>query len=234
MAKKRTAKNAKKVLEKPRVVKEPSEDKGLDGVTIVSTAAGAFIGNILAPGIGGILAGGLIGGTIGAKDKKEIKMAKIPVFYTFHFDNDVMRVQQVRNIGSIEGNPPTTPNEWERLKQAGKAAVQNWIDKNMKYKRCVIVLIGSDTANRPWVNYEIEKAWNSGKALLGIHIHNLSCPRNGKCRKGKNPFTEFSLNDGTKLSTLVPCYDPNPASTYQEIATNISSWINNAIKNKQN
>ena len=42
-------------------------------------------------------------------------MAKIPVFYSFHFDNDVMRVQQIRNIGSIEGNPPTTPNEWKNL-----------------------------------------------------------------------------------------------------------------------
>lgn len=31
-------------------------------------------------------------------------MAKRQVFYSFHFDNDVMRVQQVRNIGAIEGN----------------------------------------------------------------------------------------------------------------------------------
>ncbi len=33
-------------------------------------------------------------------------MAKVPVFYSFHFDNDVMRVQQIRNIGAIEDNKP--------------------------------------------------------------------------------------------------------------------------------
>lgn len=161
-------------------------------------------------------------------------MAKIPVFYSFHFDNDVMRVQQIRNIGSIEGNPPTTPNEWETLKRTGKQAVENWINKNMKYKRCIIVLIGSETASRPWVEHEIIKAWNDGKALLGIYIHNLRCPRNGTSRKGKNPFNFIKLNDGRVMSSVVPCYDPDSLNAYQDISNNISSWIDNAIQNKVN
>lgn len=161
-------------------------------------------------------------------------MAKIPVFYSFHFDNDVMRVQQIRNIGSIEGNPPTTPNEWETLKRTGKKAVENWINQNMKYKRCIIVLIGSETASRPWVEHEIIKAWNDGKALLGIHIHNLKCPRNGTCRKGKNPFDLIKLDDGRAMSSIVPCYEPNSLNAYQDIANNISSWIEHAIRHKVN
>ncbi len=28
---------------------------------------------------------------------------KRKVFYSFHFDNDVMRVQQIRNMGVLEG-----------------------------------------------------------------------------------------------------------------------------------
>src|SRR5437879_9799589 len=107
-------------------------------------------------------------------------MAKEPVFYSFHFDNDVVRVQQIRNMGVIEGNEPVSPNEWERLKGKGDPAVERWIDDNMKYKRCVVVLIGSDTANRPWVRYEIKKAWDDGRGLLGVYIHNLKCPRTGK------------------------------------------------------
>jgi hypothetical protein len=161
-------------------------------------------------------------------------MAKIPVFYSFHFDNDVMRVQQIRNIGSVEGNPPTTPNEWETLKRTGKKAVENWIDQNMKYKRCIIVLIGSETASRPWVEHEIIKAWNDGKALLGIHIHNLRCPRNGTSRKGRNPFDLIKFNDGRAMSSVVPCYDPNSLNAYQDIANNISSWIDHAIRQKVN
>lgn len=161
-------------------------------------------------------------------------MTKIPVFYSFHFDNDVMRVQQIRNIGILEGNSPASPNEWEQLKRTGKTAVERWIEDNMRYKRCVIVLIGSDTANRHWVKYEIEKAWNDKRALLGIYIHNLKCPRNGFSKKGKNPFDELQLENGTKLSSLVPCYDPSPSSAYDDIAESIKNWIHFAIKNKPN
>ena len=161
-------------------------------------------------------------------------MAKIPVFYSFHFDNDVMSVQQIRNIGSIQGNPPTTPNDWETLKRTGKKAVEDWIAQNMKYKRCIIVLIGRETAARPWVEHESIKAWNDEKALLGIHIHNLKCPRNGTSRKGKNPFDLIKFTDGRAMSSVVPCYDPSSLNAYQEISSNISDWIDHAIQHKAN
>jgi len=156
-------------------------------------------------------------------------MAIKPVFYSFHYDNDVMRVQQIRNIGALDGNTPTSPNEWERLKRSGDAAVKRWIDDNMKYKRCLVVLVGAETANRPWVRYEIEKAWNDGKAIIGIYIHNINCPRFGTCGKGQNPFDTFYLQNGQKLSSLVSCYDPNPLYAYTDIAANIESWIDTAI-----
>lgn len=223
---------------KIKIITPPKRKNSLEPLSernvLLPVAAGAFIGNLFFPGIGGIVGGGLLGGVIGSPEKEDKKMAKIPVFYSFHFDNDVMRVQLVRNIGTIEGNAQTSPNEWEKLKRAGDKAVQNWIDQNMKYKRCVIVLIGSDTANRPWVKYEIEKAWSDGKALLGIHIHNLKCARNGTSRKGRNPFDDLKFDDGRKLSSVVPCYDPNPLYAYSEISDNIAGWINHAIANKAN
>lgn len=209
------------------------DESGVSGI-VLPAAIGAFLGNLIAPGIGGVVIGSLAGGAIGAKSTKERIMAKVPVFYSFHFDNDVMRVQQIRNIGSIEGNAPTTPNEWEKLKRTGKRAVENWIDQNMKYKRCIIVLIGSGTAGRPWVEHEIIKAWNDGKALLGIYIHNIKCPRGGTGRKGRNPFDLIKFNDGRKLSSVVPCYDPDSANAYQDISNNIARWIDQAIKNKAN
>ena len=129
-------------------------------------------------------------------------MAGRQVFYSFHFDNDVFRTQQIRNIGVVEAAKPVSPNEWE---EAGKKpdGIKKWIDDNMKYKSCVIVLVGSETSTRPWVKYEIAKAWNDGKGLVGIHIHNLRDPRTskmppyyGKCSKGNNPFSQFMLEDG--------------------------------------
>lgn len=157
-------------------------------------------------------------------------MAKPKVFYSFHFGNDVMRVQQIRNMGVIEGNAPVTPNEWEEVKRKGTASVENWIHENMNYKDCVVVLIGSETAKRPWVLYEIEKAWKEGRKLVGIYIHNIKCPNNGTCAPGENPFSKITTNRGQKLSELIPCYNPSSSDAYNDIARNIDMWINSAAK----
>jgi hypothetical protein len=156
-------------------------------------------------------------------------MPKRKIFYSFHFDNDVMRVQQIRNIGALEDNKPISVNGWEEVKRKGKASIEKWISDNMANRSCVVVLIGEETANRPWVKYEIEKAWNNGKGLLGIYIHNLRCPRNGICRKGQNPFDLFNFKDGKKLSSVVKCYNPNPTDAYNDIKNYLEDWIETAI-----
>lgn len=116
---------------------------------------------------------------------------KRQIFYSFHYQKDVFRVQQIRNIGSLEDNEPVSVNDWETVKRRGDNAIKNWIEDTIYYRSCVVVLIGEKTATRKWVQYEIEHAWNTGKALIGIYIHNLKDPRNGKSRKGENPFAYF-------------------------------------------
>ena len=157
---------------------------------------------------------------------------KRKVFYSFHYDNDVFRVQQIRNIGVLEGDEPVSKNEWETVKRGGDTAIRNWIDKNMKYKDCV-VLIGSETASRPWVNYEIQKALDSGKALLGIHIHNLKDMQKRTCQKGANPFDNIRLQNGWYLSDYVKCHDPNSWDAYNDIADHLGDWVEDAIRNKR-
>ncbi|MGZ4956164.1 MAG: TIR domain-containing protein [Methylobacter sp.] len=155
-------------------------------------------------------------------------MAKRQIFYSFHFDNDVMRVQQIRNIGALEDNQPTSPNQWEEVKRKGNASIEKWIDDNMKGRSCVVVLVGEETSARPWVQYEIKKAWEDGKGLLGIHIHNLKCPRNGKGKKGNNPFDQFTFKQGGKV--IVPkCYIPSTDNAYGDIAISLEDWVEAAI-----
>ena len=160
-------------------------------------------------------------------------MAKRQVFYSFHFDYDVMRVQQIRNMGALEENKPVSVNEWEAVKKKGRSATEKWIDDNMRYRSCVVVLVGADTANRPWVKYEIEKAWNDDKGLFGIYIHNLKCPRNGYGTQGANPFNQFNLQSGKKLSSIVSCYNPTASDAYKSIAGNMESWVEAAIAQRQ-
>jgi hypothetical protein len=88
------------------------------------------------------------------------------VFYSFHFDNDCVRTSQVRNIGALEGNTPVSSNKWEEVKRGGDAAIKKWIADNMSGRSCIVVLVGSQTASRPWVKYEIKKGWEDGKGIL--------------------------------------------------------------------
>lgn len=155
-------------------------------------------------------------------------MAKRRIFYSFHFDNDVMRVHQIRNMGALEDNKPISANSWEEVKKKGRKSIEDWIDDNMRNRSCVVVLIGQETAHRPWVKYEIKKAWEEGKGLLGIHIHNIKCPRNGKSAKGTNPFDQFTFKSGTDV--IVPkCYNPPTDDAYNYIKNNLEIWVEAAI-----
>lgn len=95
-------------------------------------------------------------------------------------------------------------------------------------------MIGEDTANRRWIKYEIQKAWNSGKGVLGIFVHNLKDLKNGESRKGRNPFDQFKFADNSRLSNVVKCYDPDFSDAYNNIAENIEGWIEEAISTRKN
>lgn len=83
----------------------------------------------------------------------------------------------------------------------------------MQYRSCVVVLVGEETANRKWVQYEIKKAWEDGKRVVGIYIHNLKDPRYGTSRMGTNPFDSFTIGN-QKLSNIVKCYNPTHSDAY--------------------
>ena len=166
---------------------------------------------------------------------------KRQIFYSFHYDNDVFRVQQIRNIGALEDNEPVSANNWEEVKKGKDPAIEKWINENMKNRTCVVVLIGEGTAQRPWVRYEIKKAWKDGKGILGIHIHNLKCAKTikanpnstGKCSKGSNPFDSFTIN-GKDMSSIVHCYNPDSINPYKDIKENLEKWVEAAIEIRNN
>ena len=93
-------------------------------------------------------------------------------FYSFHYIPDNWRAGQVRKMGVLEGNSPASDNDWEEVKKAD-STIQKWIDGQLNGKSVAIILIGSKTAGRKWIKYEIKKAWKDKKGVLGIYIHNL-------------------------------------------------------------
>jgi len=151
-------------------------------------------------------------------------MAK-KLFYSFHFDRDVWRTSQVRNIGTVEGRPPVDQNKWEEVKRGGDAAIERWIDTQMADRHCLVVLIGAETASRKWITYEIKKAWANRIGVFGIRIHRLLDASGNPDVAGPNPFSD-----------IVSVYDPpGPRSTdaYAHIAQNIANWVEVAIQNRK-
>lgn len=154
-------------------------------------------------------------------------MATKTVFYSFHYERDVHRVQLVRNINALEGQPLLNSQDWEAVRQNGPQAIKNWIHNQMKYKRAVVVLIGQQTAGRSWVTYEIEKAWAEKKPLVGIQIHGLSSFGSSD-REGPNPFAQVSGVSG------IPVFDPtvrdgrgnvDTKATHSKLTSNLESWV---------
>lgn len=153
------------------------------------------------------------------------------VFYSFHYERDVHRVQLVRHINALEGQPLLNAQKWEEVNRRGAQAIKNWIHEQMGYKKAVIVLIGKETASRPWVIYEIEKAWADKKPLLGIRIHGLSSFGSVDAA-GANPFTKAS-GVGS-----VPIFDPtcqdwygriDSQATYRKLTDNLESWSTQGV-----
>ncbi|MHB8290594.1 MAG: TIR domain-containing protein [Acidimicrobiales bacterium] len=153
------------------------------------------------------------------------------VFFSFHYVPDSWRASQVRQIGSIEGNAAISDNDWEKVTKAGDQAIKKWIAGQMSGKSCEVVLIGTATAGRKWINYEITEAWKANKGVVGIYVHRLKDANQQQSTKGANPFSGFNIN-GTSFASIVKAYDPpysDSKQAYKYIANNIERFVEEAI-----
>lgn len=162
---------------------------------------------------------------------------KRQIFYSFHYKPDCWRASQVRNIGAIEGNKPASDNDWEEISKS-EDAIKRWIKGQMEYRSCTIILVGKETANRKWINYEIVQSWKAGMGVVAIHVCGLKNYDGYITTQGDNPFNYISYgNDGKKLSSIAKCYNPagaNSKERYDWISRNISAMVEEAIKIRNN
>lgn len=98
------------------------------------------------------------------------------VFFSFHYQRDLWRVNVVRNSGVIDGVAAAGFHDaslWEETQRKGEDAVKRLIDVGLNGTSVTVVLIGAETATRRYVSYEIDKSIARGNGLLGILIHNI-------------------------------------------------------------
>lgn len=98
------------------------------------------------------------------------------VFFSFHYQRDVWRVNQIRNLPEIIGTSAAGFQDaslWEKAKKEGDTAIKRMIDNALEGTTVTVVCVGNQTANRKYVDYEIIKSLERGNGLVAVQIHHL-------------------------------------------------------------
>jgi len=154
------------------------------------------------------------------------------VYFSFHYQRDIQRVQIVRNAWVCYPSNRKAGyfdrGLWEEAQTKGARAIESLINDGMRDTGVTVVLIGAETSNRRWVNYEIEQSILLKKGLLGIRIHQLAPLQLRTDYPGSNPFDAYSPYSFSSIRTAyqVPIYDwVNDRGYY-----NLGNWVEQAAR----
>ncbi len=98
------------------------------------------------------------------------------VFFSFHYQRDIWRVNQIRNIPNVTGCAAAGFQDgsiWEEAKKKGDAAIKALINEGLKNTTVTVVCVGSKTAGRKYINYEIEQSIARGNGVVAVQIHHM-------------------------------------------------------------
>ncbi len=112
------------------------------------------------------------------------------VFFSFHYQRDIFRVNQIRNLPEIIDQAAAGFKDsslWEEAKKKGDADVKRLIDNGLHGTSVTVVCIGSQTAGRKFINYEIQKSIDRGNGIVGVQIHHLTPPNAPADPVGRTP-----------------------------------------------
>jgi hypothetical protein len=156
------------------------------------------------------------------------------VFFSFHYERDIWRANVVRNSWVTQDREAAgfwDASLWEEAKKKGDAAIKQMIDDALRNTSVTAVLIGTETASRPYVKYELIQSYNKTprNGMLGVYIHGIKDINGRTDPKGPNPFDQLYVErNGQKvfLSSLYRTYDWVLNDGY----TNFGAWVEQAAK----
>ncbi|MBI3782841.1 MAG: TIR domain-containing protein [Deltaproteobacteria bacterium] len=124
------------------------------------------------------------------------------VFFSFHYDDDVWRANQVRNSNVVAGADVAgffDHSEYQEAKKEGKTGIENMIRGHLRNTSVTVVLMGTHTWERPWVKFEISESAGRKNGFLGIYIHHLKNQQGVTSMRG----SKAAVPSGVEF----PCYD---------------------------
>jgi hypothetical protein len=124
-------------------------------------------------------------------------------FFSFHYRSDVSRSYVVKNSQIVKDHEDAgflDSSAFEKAKNENPDSLKRFLRKEMDGSSVVCVLIGADTATRPWVRFELLQALWDGRGLLGIRIHAIQDLNKRTTLPGTNPFDVLGIYVvGTKV-----------------------------------
>ncbi|MEK0158549.1 TIR domain-containing protein [Pseudoalteromonas piscicida] len=106
---------------------------------------------------------------------------KIKNVFVSHHHKDDASVDGLANMVSGKGykfrnsSIRVKPENQQRLdqKKVSDNTIKRLLKMKMKWASQVIVVVGKETHQRPWVNWEIETAHKLGKPIIGVYENGL-------------------------------------------------------------
>lgn len=138
------------------------------------------------------------------------------VFFSFHYDRDIWRVNQIRNIGEIVGVAAAGFQDaslWEEAKTKGDKVIKALIDNGLANTSVTVVCIGAKSAGRKYIDYEIEQSIARENGIVALRINHL-----------KDRFGEADPVGATPQAIVAAGI---PIRTYVDHAT-LKKWIDEA------
>lgn len=133
---------------------------------------------------------------------------KRKVFFSFHYQNDIWRVNQVRNSWRFQHETQREAEGffdasiWERSKRTSDDALKALIREGLTGTSVTCILAGEQTYLRRWVRYEIARSLVKGNGLLVVKVNRLKDRSGLISSAGENPLNyigTYRSSDGRIL-----------------------------------
>jgi hypothetical protein len=128
------------------------------------------------------------------------------VFFSFHYQDVIdFRANVVRQHWLTKPDREVAgffdASIWSNAKLAGDVGIKRVINAGLEGTSVTCVLVGSATASRRWVRYEIMRSFRRGNALLSVHINSIKGRDQQVKLPGTNPLTQLGITFSESGST---------------------------------
>lgn len=161
-------------------------------------------------------------------------------FFSFHYKPDNQRAEVVKNSWVTKSNRQAAgffnSSAFETKQRTSPDALKDFLTGQLKGTSVTCVLVGAETALRPWVRYELVRSFHRGNGLLAVRIHGIRDWNQQPAAAGANPFDQLAYrvaNDRVYWQQLGngawSDYDEVPSLPLNEVAYDLKSQLHHTF-----